>query len=83
VLTGVSSTGTEYEVANGRQRLHFGRERSLIASSRKSARKDNEYLLNYLILNDFIEWIKKVGADNKPGSVIDNHSSGTAVTDCL
>jgi len=27
--------------------------------------------------------IKKVGAGNKPGSVNDNHSSGTAVTDCL
>ena len=26
---------------------------------------------------------EKAGASNKPGSVIDNHSSGTAVTDCL
>jgi len=26
---------------------------------------------------------EKVGVSNKPGSVIDNHSSGTAVTDCL
>jgi len=26
---------------------------------------------------------EKVGVSNKPGSVVDNHSSGTAVTDCL
>ena len=26
---------------------------------------------------------EKAGASNKPGSVIDNHSSGTAVADCL
>jgi len=26
---------------------------------------------------------EKAGASNKPGSVIDNHSSGTIVTDCL
>ena len=49
----------------------------------KALDQTDEYLRNYLILIDFIEWIKKVGADNKPGSVIDNHSSGTAVTDCL
>ena len=27
--------------------------------------------------------VKKVEAANKPGSVFDNHSSGTAVADCL
>jgi len=26
---------------------------------------------------------EKAGADNKPGSVSDNHSSGTTVTGCL
>jgi hypothetical protein len=35
-----------------------------------------------LINKTFIEG-EKAGVGNKPGSVIDNHSSGTAVTDCL
>ena len=83
MLTNLSSTDTQYRVAKGKQRLHSRADQSLLASSRKSARKGKEYIRNYLILNNFIEWIKKVGADNKPGSVIDNHSSGTAVTDCL
>ncbi len=85
MLTDVCSTGDEHHVAKGRQRLHFGLGRPLQSRSRKSAGNSREYILNYLILKVFIEWIKKVGADNKPGSVIDNHSSGTAVTDtdCL
>ena len=83
MLTDVCSTNAKHRVAKGRQRLHFCRERPLLSRSRKSANISSENVRNYLILNDFIEWIKKVGAANKPGSVIDNHSSGTAVTDCL
>jgi len=82
-VTSASSTGAEKRVAKGRQHLIPGQFRSAARKTRKRPKIGLEYLDNYLILIDFIEWIKKVGADNKPGSVIDNHSSGTAVTDCL
>ena len=40
-----------------------------------------EYTISYCFIKK--KKGEKAGAGNKPGSVIDNHSSGTAVTSCL
>jgi len=91
-----SSITPEIRVGKRRQRWLVQLARSLPGNSRKSITLDHRHRSNLLILIDkkgpepFCSQttcghtrIKKVGAGNKPGSVIDNHSSGTAVADCL